>query len=119
VAPRTITRYSLDLPIGKYQVIQEGKNGLRVTVYRTSAGEEKVISKDYYAPTNKILLKSARVPATTTDSGTSTGTDGSTSTTPEELEEVVDPIEFDENGKPIEKDKNEYDKGGNVITSGK
>ena len=116
VEPRTITRYTLDLPIGKYQVVQEGKAGLRVTVYRSSAGEEKVLSKDYYPPTNKILLKSARVPATTSGDGTSTGSDGSAGTSPEE--ETSEPIEFDENGKPIEKDKNEYDKGGN-ITSGK
>jgi hypothetical protein len=113
VEPRTISRFSLDLPIGKYQVIQEGKAGLRVTVYRSSAGEEKVISKDYYPPTNTILLKSARVPATTTGSGTSTGGTEPTPTEPSEE------IKFDENGKPIEKDDKEYDKGGKVTTSGK
>ena len=116
VEPRTITRFSLDLPIGKYQVIQEGKAGLRVTVYRSSGGEESVISKDYYPPTNKIILKSARVPATPSTDGTTPADGSNTGTSPVETDE---PIQFDEEGNPIEKDNNEYDKGGKVITSGK
>ena len=116
VEPRTITRFSLDLPIGKYQVIQEGKSGLRVTVYRSSGGEESVISKDYYPPTNKIILKSARVPATPSTDGTTPAAGSNTGTSPVETDE---PIQFDEEGNPIEKDNNEYDKGGKVITSGK
>ena len=64
VMPRVITRYSNELPIGKSQLIQEGTPGLRVTVYRTNnrTGEEQVVSRDYYAPTNEIVLQSSRQP---------------------------------------------------------
>ena len=118
VEPRTITRYSLELPLGKSQEIQKGKNGLRVTVYHTSSGEERVISRDYYPPTNTILLKSARVPATSTSGDSKTGGENvSESPDLEESEEDFESIEFDENGNPIEKDNNEYDKGGNIITN--
>ena len=62
VEPRTITRYTYDLAYGRTQQILQGSNGKRVTVYSTNyvTGEEKVISRDYYPPTNTIVLQSAR-----------------------------------------------------------
>ena len=45
-----------------------------------------------------------------------TWAESNTGTSPVETDE---PIQFDEEGNPIEKDNNEYDKGGKVITSGK
>ena len=64
VLPRVITRYSSELPIGRNQLIQEGSPGLRVTVYRTNnvTGEEQLVSRDYYPPTNQIILESSRQP---------------------------------------------------------
>lgn len=63
IAPRIINRYSKKLPAGTTKLIQEGKQGLRVTVTRTISenGEEKtqLISRDYYAPINRIVLNSA------------------------------------------------------------
>lgn len=67
IAPRVIYRYSSDLPIGKEQLIQEGKKGQRVTIYRTISNSgsaiEEHISRDYYPPTNRILLVSSKVVA--------------------------------------------------------
>lgn len=66
VAPRIITRYSNDLAIGKQQLVQEGSAGLRVSVYRTTSntGEEELVSKDYYAPIHRIIVKSSHQPVT-------------------------------------------------------
>lgn len=79
IAPRIINRYSEDLPVGQQQLIQEGTNGMRVVVTRiiseSGSTTEEQISRDYYAPTNRIVLLSARQPATTTD--TTGTTDGS------------------------------------------
>lgn len=63
ITPRVVIRYSNDLAIGRQRVLEPGKNGLRVIVYRShpETGEER-ISKDFYAPLNKVVLKSARVP---------------------------------------------------------
>ncbi|TQE92459.1 vancomycin resistance protein [Ureibacillus terrenus] len=63
IAPRIINRYTRDLPAGSTRLIQEGKQGMRVTVTRmiSDNGEQKVqeISRDYYAPVNRIVLNSA------------------------------------------------------------
>lgn len=70
VTPRTIYRYSNDLAMGKEELIQEGKPGLRVSVYRTILGEDKLVSKDFYPPVNRIIVKSSKEPnveAPTTD----------------------------------------------------
>ncbi len=82
VLPRIITRYSSELPIGKNRLIQEGAPGLRVTVYRTNnvTGEEQLVSRDYYPPTNRIILESSRQPDAATGgvdgSGNSSTNDG-------------------------------------------
>lgn len=76
VEPRIIIRYSNDLAIGGQEMIQEGTPGLRVSVYRTvlNTGVEELVSKDYYSPTNRIIMKSARQPETTgTDAGNAEG----------------------------------------------
>lgn len=66
VTPKTIYRYSKDLAMGKEELIQEGKPGLRVSVYRTILGEDKLVSKDFYPPVNRIILKSSKQPAVET-----------------------------------------------------
>jgi len=132
IAPRIINRFSKDLPMGSSRLIQEGKQGLRVTVTRTmtdSNGEEKTeeISRDYYAPTNRIVLKSAIQPKESAEEETGPNSGN------------VDNLDLDGNGLPDfeqnnnktdgnsnqDKDKNKdelppgsyYDKGGNLVTS--
>lgn len=62
IQPRTITRFSEDLAIGQTEQMQEGKEGLRISVYRTVYDEEQLISLDYYAPVHRIIVKSAQQP---------------------------------------------------------
>lgn len=72
ITPRTIYRYSSELKPNEEELIQEGKPGLRVSVYRTisdKAGpyeKEELISKDYYPPVNRIVQKSSVVPEIST-----------------------------------------------------
>lgn len=93
VLPRVITRFTNDLPIGRSQVLEQGSPGMRITVYRTNniTGEDEVVSKDYYPPTNKVILKSSRQPVevttpdgTTTDPNNNSGTNqGNTTLNPD------------------------------------
>lgn len=62
IQPRTITRYSADLAIGQTEQIQEGKKGLRISVYRTAFDEQKLVSRDYYPPVDRIIVKSSKQP---------------------------------------------------------
>ena len=68
VKPRTIYRYSDELAIGQEEVEQKGKKGMRVTVYRSivenGVSSEELVSRDYYAPINQIVVRSAKEPAT-------------------------------------------------------
>ena len=72
VKPRTIYRLSAELPIGQEKVLEEGKDGLRVQVYRkisevnSSFEEDKLISRDFYPPKNKVVLVSSEKPEETT-----------------------------------------------------
>ncbi|MFJ7826935.1 VanW family protein [Psychrobacillus sp. NPDC096623] len=72
ITPRTIYRYSSELKRNEEELIQEGKPGLRVSVYRTisdKAGpfeKQDLISQDYYPPVNRIILKSSVVSETST-----------------------------------------------------
>lgn len=68
IQPRTITRYSADLAIGQTEQIQEGAEGLRVSVYRTAFDEQKLVSRDYYPPVDRIIVKSSRQPEVQTPS---------------------------------------------------
>ncbi|MDN4495511.1 VanW family protein [Ureibacillus aquaedulcis] len=145
IPPRIINRYSDDLVVGQKQLVQEGEKGLRVVVTRivseSGSTTEEQISRDYYAPANRIVLISARQPesiGTTDSTGTtsdntyptdntdSTGTTNP-STAPSGIENQ-DPdtqMDLDNNGLPdIPLDEAEenlpegsyYDKGGNLIT---
>ena len=62
IQPRTITRYSADLAIGQTEQLQEGAKGLRVSVYRTAFDEQKLVSRDYYPPVDRIIVKSSKQP---------------------------------------------------------
>lgn len=62
IQPRTITRYSMDLAIGQTEQVQQGAKGLRVSVYRTAFDEQKLVSRDYYPPVDRIILKSSKQP---------------------------------------------------------
>lgn len=62
IQPRTITRYSADLAIGQTEQLQEGAKGLRVSVYRTAFDEQKLVSRDYYPPVDRIIMKSSKQP---------------------------------------------------------
>lgn len=62
IQPRTITRYSADLAIGQTEQIQGGAKGLRVSVYRTALDEQKLVSRDYYPPVDRIIVKSSKQP---------------------------------------------------------
>lgn len=72
IKPRTIYRYSPDLAPGEEQLVEEGKPGLRVSVYRTISDKigpfenEELVSQDYYPPKNRIIIKSVIVPETPT-----------------------------------------------------
>ena len=60
---RTIVRYDKDLLPDHEQVIQEGKNGKRVEVYKIeraadgTVSNEEFISRDFYLPVPKIVVK--------------------------------------------------------------
>lgn len=128
VAPRIITRYSKDLAIGAQQLVKEGKPGLRVSVYRMSAqtGEEKLISKDYYAPENRIVLKSSHQPEqgqTENDNSSNTDTghmdlDGNGLIDFENMtdQEIID-LEMKNEAENLPPGSY-YDKGGNLIQQG-
>ncbi len=66
IEPRVIIRYSKDLPIGREEVLQDGQEGVRVEVYRSilenGSTTEELVSRDYYPPVNKIIVKSSRQP---------------------------------------------------------
>ncbi len=66
VQPRIITRYSKDLAMGQEEIIQNGQEGVRVEVYRSivenGISKEELVSRDYYAPINRIVVQSSRQP---------------------------------------------------------
>ncbi len=68
VEPRTINRLTFDLPVGTEKVEVDGKDGLRVQVYKVisevngSYMDEVLISRDFYPPENEVLLVSANEP---------------------------------------------------------
>lgn len=63
IKPRTIYRYDPKLSPGETKVIQNGKNGLQVEIYRNANGDKdnkELISRDYYPPIPEIVALSAR-----------------------------------------------------------
>jgi len=124
ITPKTIYRYSNDLAIGKEELIQEGKPGLRVSVYRTILGEDKLVSKDFYPPINRIILKSSKQPLVetqTTDSDLTIDLNG------DGLPDYVEPENRQPNDEPNPTEGEttvneeglpegmEYDKAGNIV----
>lgn len=114
--------------MGTTKLIQEGKQGLRVTVTRTISknGDERIqeISRDYYPPKNRIVLNSARQPVSEgsgvmEEQGNQAGFN------------LVENVDLDGDGLPYYDDRYEvenhhfedglppgsyYDKGGNLVT---
>ncbi|MFF2176822.1 VanW family protein [Lysinibacillus sp. NPDC058147] len=70
VKPRIIYRYTDDLKVGRERVEQEGQEGVRIEVYRSivenGATKEQLVSKDYYAPQNRIVTRSSKEPVPVT-----------------------------------------------------
>lgn len=121
ITPRTITRYTDELAMGQTKELQQGELGLRVSVYRYVDGMEELISRDYYTPENRILLKSSRQPVATvqspnTDSDLQMDLDGDGLADVEETTPETSEQEVDENGNPVLPTGSYYDKGGNLIT---
>lgn len=81
IKPRVIIRYSKDLPVGSEEVIQKGQEGVRVEVYRSIVengnSTEELVSRDYYPPVNKIIVKSSRQPAVPKNDSEKVGTSDS------------------------------------------
>lgn len=81
INPRTIYRYSPDMKVGQEELIQEGKPGQRVTVIRTISeikgpfDEQEEISRDYYPPTHRIVMKSLKSYSEVSDTDLVEGTD--------------------------------------------
>lgn len=112
VEPRRIVRYTDDLPIGAQRRLQKGEKGARVTIFRTVDGFEEQISRDYYPPTNEILVKSSRQPETPSNAAGGASQGGSNNAG----EDVLD---LDNDGLPDINQGDGYnqkvDKEGNVI----
>ncbi|MFD1851892.1 G5 domain-containing protein [Oceanobacillus bengalensis] len=65
IEPKTIYRYSPDLPLGAEELIQSGESGLQIEVYRISthedgSSEQELVSRDFYPPTPEIILVSTK-----------------------------------------------------------
>lgn len=132
VNPKLITRYSPKLAYYQQQVLQVGKEGKRVLVYRVisenGSTKDELISRDYYPAVNRIILKSSRAPlspTTPTDSGTTPdpNTDLSVDLNGDGLPDntdtqtTVDPTDagYPAPGQTLP-DGSYYDKGGNLVT---
>ena len=128
VQPRTIYRLTSTLSAGQERVLEKGKNGLRVQVNRQLPnGELEVVSRDFYAPTDTVVLVSTLTPpvpmvipgeVTPTDQQDETTTKPGSQTPSQKDNSTAenDFILIDENGKSIPEGAT-FDKGGNLITS--
>ncbi|GAB0167005.1 VanW family protein [Lysinibacillus sp. CTST325] len=109
IQPRVIIRYSEDLSIGREEVIQKGQEGVRVEVYRSISENgnttEELVSRDYYPPVNKIIVKSSRQPVV---SENSSGTDKVNSNDPD--------LQMDLDGDGLSDTQSENKKSGNDTT---
>ncbi|KGR84815.1 hypothetical protein CD32_10155 [Lysinibacillus odysseyi 34hs-1 = NBRC 100172] len=134
IKPRTITRYSNELAAGQVKEVQKGEQGLRVSVYRVIDGVEELVSRDYYPPVNRVLLKSSRQLQTQQSADTDpdlqmdlngdgladveSSDEAGAGTKDETNNETINEaeLEVDENGNAILPPGSYYDKGGNLIT---
>lgn len=113
VKPKLITRYSKELAINKQKVVQQGKEGLRVIVYRfmnDGSGKDEIVSRDYYPAINRIIMKSALAPA---EEGAVTGEDTIIDLNGDGIAD--DPATIDEQVEDVT-EENTFDKGGNEVT---
>ena len=135
VKPRTIYRLSAELAIGQEKVLEEGKDGLRIQVFRkiselnTSFEDDVLVSRDFYPPKNRVVLVSSLTPEETATSEESTDStvDDENSVENPSNEPTNDETKSDTDDKANTDSKtNEdndavenpvYDKGGNLITS--
>jgi len=134
IKPRTIYRYSDKLSLYDEEVIEMGEPGVKVSTYRMTSEKhglletEVLISKDFYPPTHRVVLKSAKQSETgnaelpagedgadlgagntnqpsgihgTEEAGNDSGKSGDLVSSKEEVE--------------VNNEKVEYDKGGNII----
>ena len=143
ILPRTIYRYSSELDPNKEELLEEGKPGLRVSVYRQTSDKagpfekEELISEDYYPPVNRVILKSSLEPeasAGTQDPDLAVDMNGdglsdvneepsnATNTNPavdsekEQANTKTTAVEEDSDGLP---EGSYYDKAGNIIDGSK
>jgi hypothetical protein len=135
VKPRTIYRLSAKLAIGQEKVLEEGKDGLRIQVYKkiseldSSFEDDVLVSRDFYPPKNRVVLVSSAAPVETatneesTDSTEENDSEESPSKEPTNDKTKSDTDDKTETvGKTNDKDTKAnkspvYDKGGNIITS--
>ncbi|QUW22506.1 VanW family protein [Sporosarcina sp. Marseille-Q4063] len=136
VKPRTIYRLSPELAMGQEKVVEEGKDGLRIQVFRkiselnSSFEDDVLVSRDFYPPKNRVVLVSSAAPVetTTNEESTDSTTDDKNSDESPSKETTNDEVKSDTEektgteGKTSDKDAKadesaEYDKGGNLITS--
>ena len=129
IKPREIVRYTDDLSIGASRVLQKGKKGARVTVFRIIDGFEEQISRDYYPPTNRIIVKSSRQPVqqtTTGDGEQNTSNNGDNSSQGDSLDLDNDGLpdinqgeghepKVDDEGNVVQPDGTTTDKAGNPV----
>jgi len=139
ISPRIINRYSDKLSVGQKRLVQEGQKGVRVVVTRviseSGSRTEEQISRDYYAPTNRIVLVSSKQAVQTTTPNPTESSNNNNNGTPSENTQTgtngadinTDPdtqIDLDNNDLPDMNDNGEealpegsyYDKGGNLVT---
>ena len=118
ILPRIIERYSQDLSAGSERLIKEGQKGLRVSVKRYSAEkpEGELISKDYYAPIHREVLKSAKESDTQEqfESELDLNGDGLADYDGNETEIDENTPSSPNNGENLPKGSY-YDKGGNLV----
>lgn len=129
IKPKSITRYTDELTIGKSIIIDPGKKGLRVFVYRTINGEEQTPIREYYAPENRIILKSSRILQQPSSGTNSSGVANDNSNDPDlnvdldgdglpdenDDSNTKPDLDVDELGNPILPEGSYYDKAGNLI----
>lgn len=125
VKPRVVYRYSDELEAGHQRVEQEGQEGIRVEVYRSivenGKTNEQLISKDYYAPINRIVTRSSKEPTAITTTTQTTG-----NTVDADLQIDLDGNGLDDIEVPVTPNSDSqvdnpkivygyYDKGGNFV----
>lgn len=125
VKPRVIYRYSDELNSGQERVEQEGQEGVRVEVYRwiveNGTTTEQLVSRDYYAPQNRIVTRSSKAPIV--ESNPTQDSSPNTADPDLQIDLNGDDLPDTENTKPNSNSEaagpdivyGYYDKGGNFV----